>query len=650
MHLAIERKTNDKVLELGGGDQPMVHPKCMGGNDINVDVRQCQNAQGQQTVDFTANFDEPLPIQSDEWDIVVSKFSFEHVSWRVVPQFLKEVYRIIKPGGKLYFIVPNTEAQIKYIITHPSGWDGRDAFTSCSCILFGDLNYSDNSHKSFWSPGVSIPLLQQTGFQSIVVSPFGNLATDMEVQATKPLDVQVNNPAQELLDKDGKVIVATPDSKLESPEKSISEPTPVVGQSVLTAKSDDFRPMPPMGPGSLSFPPNIEATQFRSKERPTSRLQELSKTYGLKYFDNYRGTGFLWNYPYNEIITNKVLERQPKSVLELGCGRGYILKRLQDNGVLAAGMDASKHAFMTRATEGILHRDVAEVPWPMNTDTFDLCLSVNFLEHLKGELIPSVAGEMARCCKRGLHGITLEDDGADPSRRTVRPREWWKSNLPGGHEVLDARELAAGDLSESFVKGDGKLKVNLGCAWTMFYGWVNMDVLDLKQFAQVHNYNFQQRDIRYGLPWGTGVVDLIYLGHVLEHFTYSEGLALLRELRRVIRPEGALRILVPDAALLTRLYVGGDSKLGSLSDFDDVNIGCLESPTAAGKLWALLHHGHQSCYDVDTLSLALQEANFEPKPTTFRQTQVGAVQEILRGSLDTHPALTLYMDAVPMLG
>jgi SAM-dependent methyltransferase len=40
------------------------------------------------------------------------------------------------------------------------------------------------------------------------------------------------------------------------------------------------------------------------------------------------------------------------------------------------------------------------------------------------------------------------------------------------------------------------------------------------------------------------------VSHFLEHLTYSEGLAFLKEVRRVLRHDGIVRIAVPDAALL----------------------------------------------------------------------------------------------------
>jgi ubiquinone/menaquinone biosynthesis C-methylase UbiE len=94
--ISIKRRDDEKVIELGGGDAPLFRP--------NVDVR-----PGPQT-DFVADFNGPLPITSEEWDVVFAKYVVEHLSWRNVRGFLAECLRILKPGGRLVFITAPTPA------------------------------------------------------------------------------------------------------------------------------------------------------------------------------------------------------------------------------------------------------------------------------------------------------------------------------------------------------------------------------------------------------------------------------------------------------------------------------------------------------------------------------------------------------------
>jgi predicted SAM-dependent methyltransferase len=159
-----------KVLELGGGAAPMFHP--------NVDVRPCFDANGHPTVDFTADFEKPLPITSDEWDGVLAKYVVEHLSWRSVARFIAEVHRITRPGGIAVFITANGEAQMRWALAQD--WDER--VSQCLC---GDQDYPENTHRVFFNPPWFARLCRAAGFSSVIVVPFGITGTDMIIEARK---------------------------------------------------------------------------------------------------------------------------------------------------------------------------------------------------------------------------------------------------------------------------------------------------------------------------------------------------------------------------------------------------------------------------------------------------------------------------------
>lgn len=157
----------DKVIELGGGDRPMFHP--------NVDAR-----WGPAT-DFVADFEQPLPITSEEWDGVFSRYAIEHLSWRKVGDFLREVYRILRLGGTAVIVTANGEAQMRWALTRAGGdWDER-----VSQCLGGDQDYVENTHKVFFNPAWIARLCRRAGFRRVLVVPYGELSTDMVVEATK---------------------------------------------------------------------------------------------------------------------------------------------------------------------------------------------------------------------------------------------------------------------------------------------------------------------------------------------------------------------------------------------------------------------------------------------------------------------------------
>ena len=206
-----------------------------------------------------------------------------------------------------------------------------------------------------------------------------------------------------------------------------------------------------------------------------------------------------------------------------------------------------------------------------------------------------------------------------------------------------------------------KIKLNCGSAWTMFrHGWHNLDMMDLHQFAGMHGYNYHQCDLRSTLPYNTGTVDLIFVHHTLQQLTHKDGLAFLRECRRVIKPDGrcGMRIVVPDAGYLQGLYTNAvgetlfDPKIMKLSEFDEMSEECKAAKTPAMKLQALLYSGGTAAiYDMETLCYMLTEAGFEPHPSEFRYPeQEGPFKQIAQECLEMSFCNSLFCNAIPALG
>lgn len=573
--IVISKKPGERMLELGGGETP--HPS----TDVNVDIRQAVDKEGTHKVHFTFNFENfPWPIKDSDFEYIYSQFNIEHISWRKSEQYLREVFRILKPGGQVFIISPNTEAQLQYILSkaEPDGDEGS--------MLFGDLNYADNSHKSYWSPGIMASYLEKVGFQDIAIQPFGQLETDMATVAKK--------------------------------------------------KAEEKPPDQPPAP--------VVVKEYDGPNKATLSGEERARLYDRSYFNGRVYKPFYWDAPVYEVVARKILEKKPENVLELGCGRGYVIKRLEDEGVYCTGMDISQHCQLSRVSKNVLLVDtLRDFPW--DGEGIDLCYSQGFWEHIPEELLSPLMSRVAKS-KRGIHGITLEgeDDGTDPNRCTIKSKKWWEECLPQGHEVVSKSELERGLFPQEVQRGDGKHKINVGCAWTMFHhGWTNIDVVDAIGFAGNYGYKFVRHDVKNGLPmFGTSVVDLIYHAHFLEHLNYSEGLAFLRECRRVIRPDGLMRIVVPNTDRLCSYYYNHDG----LDDFNELNEQC-QKGAGAQKLWAFLGEGHSSFYDLEVLQYMLKEAGFEGKEVNFRESQS---RQMLKETLDVLPSISMFVEAIPMLG
>lgn len=99
---------------------------------------------------------------------------------------------------------------------------------------------------------------------------------------------------------------------------------------------------------------------------------------------------------------------------------------------------------------------------------------------------------------------------------------------------------------EKSIGSAGALRLNLGGREITIPGFVNVDLQELPTVDM-------QADVRK-LPYGDGSVDEIYASHLLEHFSWSETDALLKEWRRILRKGGIAYISVPDFDAMARLY------------------------------------------------------------------------------------------------
>jgi SAM-dependent methyltransferase len=90
--------------------------------------------------------------------------------------------------------------------------------------------------------------------------------------------------------------------------------------------------------------------------------------------------------------------------------------------------------------------------------------------------------------------------------------------------------------------------LNLGCGNRFHPDWENVDFISVSPRVRVH-------DLRKGIPYADETFEVVYHSHVLEHFPKHLALAFLSECYRVLKPEGVIRVAVPDLEQIARLYL-----------------------------------------------------------------------------------------------
>lgn len=87
-------------------------------NFINIDSYQHKNFP----LNIKANLSKNIPLKSNYADFVYSSHFLEHLDWLDGENFLREVYRILKKGGKIRLLIPNYEKIFRSYLRNDSNF------------------------------------------------------------------------------------------------------------------------------------------------------------------------------------------------------------------------------------------------------------------------------------------------------------------------------------------------------------------------------------------------------------------------------------------------------------------------------------------------------------------------------------------------
>lgn len=110
-----------------------------------------------------------------------------------------------------------------------------------------------------------------------------------------------------------------------------------------------------------------------------------------------------WDSRHLETVDRLLGPEPGERILEVGCGRGHLTKRLLDLGADAVGIDANPHAVEHAVTEGVHTMDAASLGF--EADSFDKIVSVHAIEHIPP--IEEAFAEMARVLKPGGQALFI---------------------------------------------------------------------------------------------------------------------------------------------------------------------------------------------------------------------------------------------------
>jgi predicted SAM-dependent methyltransferase len=192
---------------------------------------------------------------------------------------------------------------------------------------------------------------------------------------------------------------------------------------------------------------------------------------------------------------------------------------------------------------------------------------------------------------------------------------------------------------------DGALpKLHLGCGAHTKPGWVNIDMWhvpsEMPRRGGTTTINF---DLTADLPLSDNRCAEIYSSHFLEHLTAEDGVRLLTDAHRVLRPGGRLRTCLPDFARVARAYVDADNEyFAPLYEVfpDRLGDGVPGSATILDAVNNVLYQWgeHKCMYDTAKLVALLSAIGFSRvEPSSFDPS--------IDGAWDAREHFSIYVDA-----
>jgi predicted SAM-dependent methyltransferase len=144
-----------------------------------------------------------------------------------------------------------------------------------------------------------------------------------------------------------------------------------------------------------------------------------------------------------------------------------------------------------------------------------------------------------------------------------------------GFGLVDRQAISA------YFKQNQTRKLHIGCGDNVLDGWLNSNYYpDPSHIIHL--------DATESFPLGNNEFDYIFSEHMIEHIPYEDGLLMLNECFRILKPDGRIRISTPNLLFLVDLY----------------------KPDKSDLQLEYIKWGHSFIYDEKALRLSLEKAGF----------------------------------------
>ncbi len=169
--------------------------------------------------------------------------------------------------------------------------------------------------------------------------------------------------------------------------------------------------------------------------------------------------------------------------------------------------------------------------------------------------------------------------------------------------------------------------LDCGCGRNPTAGWLNVDV---RPFAGPDGsrtapgrvtlldgtFYFLEQDVRDALPIEDASFDWIYSSHLIEHLRQEKVIEVLRQLHRLLKPGGLLRLSTPDLRRYIEGYVDPERRFFTEHRRRLATIPVFEGGVPDRPGWMVnqvfYNWGHRWIYDLGEIRYVAEQAGFEP--------------------------------------
>ena len=151
-------------------------------------------------------------------------------------------------------------------------------------------------------------------------------------------------------------------------------------------------------------------------------------TYGKEYYDNMCAVPYdreqpVWRKHFLTLARTLADRYRPKTVLDVGCAKGFLVENLRDLGVEASGVDVSPYA-ISQIREDIRPFCRVAAGTESIDGTFDLITCIEVAEHMPEAEAKAMIKEICRHTDQVIFSSS-PDDTEEPTHINLHPPEYW---------------------------------------------------------------------------------------------------------------------------------------------------------------------------------------------------------------------------------